>query len=107
MEHTLQVNQSKSTAQLDSRVYAVTILIHDYTPSGHKEPESEYSDSVLYDKTQKYMEYAQEEKIRQPIFRKYIHQIKEYSLVKSNIHYFILCYKYPWSILWTYDIQKL
>ena len=38
----------KSDAQLDGRVYAVTILIHDYTLSDYEEPENKYSDYVLY-----------------------------------------------------------
>ena len=38
----------KCDSKLDGIVYAVTRLIHDSTPCSYKEPESEYSDSVLY-----------------------------------------------------------
>ena len=67
----------KYDVELDGRFYAVTILIHDYTPCGYEEPESEYSDSALYNQIQQDMIDAKEGELRKPRFCKYIHQIKE------------------------------
>ena len=38
---------------------------------------------------------VKDRKLRSPKFRKYINQMKEYSLAKSLIHYLILYYRYP------------
>ena len=67
----------KYDAQLNGRVYAVTRLIHDYILYSYDKPESEYSDSALYNQIQMNMVDAKEVKLRKPIFCKYINQIKE------------------------------
>ena len=52
----------KCDAELDSRVYAVTRLIHDYTPYRYEELENEYSNYALYNPLQKYTIDDKEEK---------------------------------------------
>ena len=81
-------------AQLDGKVYAVTRLIHDYTPFGYEEPESEYSDSELYNHIQIDMVDAKEGKLKKPRFCKYIYQTKELLLTNLLMHYLILFYRY-------------
>ena len=49
-------------AHLDGRFYAVTRSINDYTPFSYVEPESEYSDSALYNQIQMDMVDAKEGK---------------------------------------------
>ena len=67
----------KCDAELDGRFYVVTTWIYDYIPCSYEEPESEYSNSALYNQIQQDMIHSKERKLRKPIFCKYINQIKE------------------------------
>ena len=81
-------------AQLDGKVYAVTRLIHDYTPSGYEEPESDYSDYAEYNQIQQDMVDAKQGNISKPRFCKYINQTNELLLKNSLMYYLILFYRY-------------
>ena len=67
----------KYYTDLDGRVYAVTRSIHDYNPYSNEEPESEYSDSLLYNRIQYNMIDDKDGKLRKPRFCKHMNQIKE------------------------------
>ena len=85
-----KVFQSDKTLE-HVKVYAVTRLIHKYTPSDYEEPESQYSDIELHGQILKNTKDDKRGgKPRCPTFRKVIKHIKEYIIQYKLIHYVYL-----------------
>ena len=78
----------------------MTTLIHDYTPSSYINPESRFTDLDLYDQIIKDEKDAEDGKIGQPQFRKYIKNKRlQYGKILIRSFLFILCYIYTRSII--------